>query len=798
MTGTFPLLSALAAWLLTYLVHSTLLLGAAALLSGRLVRGEEWKETLWKAALVGGLLTATVQAASGYRLSGGQLELPTLTAASAEPRTLPGVGPASAAPELRETSPDGGSPVPDPSPAPIGAPSPAEARAASTPAPGSRRGGWPLLLVAVWGGVALALLARLALRQARLHRLLRDRRQVEEGGLPSMLAELRRNAGIWHQVWLTASPRCPSPLALGTREVCVPERFITELDPEQQRAALAHELAHLARRDPVWHLVAGVVESVCFFQPLNRLARLRLRESAEYLCDDWAVRQTGLRLGLARCLAEVAAWVAPGRDPIPSGTLAMAEGGSPLLLRVQRLLDGRGEDAARSPLLRGLLAAGLLAAVVTAAPAITPPDGRLSAAASEGADDLPPESGAQSGEVRVVRAPDPSLPLAARWSWAEAAAARAGDRVYWIAYPVPSLVPAGEAVISDSGAWSLDELDRAPLGRTLGIPAAGEGGRSPVVLLFRMRDPRSGPVRMERVGLRSPSVGMRLDAPVYLLGPATPAESFALLRDRYRSLPETERRGTLLEAISVHPAPGVAGYLTRLVEDGRDADVRRAAVEGLKWHATDEGLALLARVARADGSAEVRRQAVESIGGMDHPRAGAVLREILDSGSAPEVRRQAVEALGERAGPGLVELLFEIAMRDPDDRLRREATESLENAPPAEAVPLLRRIAWENDRRVIQRQAAESLGNPGTAEALAALDELVARHPHPEVVRQAVESIAGFPARLAAPRLERIARGHPMAEARDEALDRIADATDSDSDSDVDVPEGPDGSPPLT
>ncbi len=36
----------LAAWLLTYALHSTLLLCAAALLARR-VRGEAWRETLW-------------------------------------------------------------------------------------------------------------------------------------------------------------------------------------------------------------------------------------------------------------------------------------------------------------------------------------------------------------------------------------------------------------------------------------------------------------------------------------------------------------------------------------------------------------------------------------------------------------------------------------------------------------------------------------------------------------------------------------------------------------------------------
>ena len=42
----------IAAWLLTYALHSTVLLAAAALLTARWVRGEASRETLWKAALL--------------------------------------------------------------------------------------------------------------------------------------------------------------------------------------------------------------------------------------------------------------------------------------------------------------------------------------------------------------------------------------------------------------------------------------------------------------------------------------------------------------------------------------------------------------------------------------------------------------------------------------------------------------------------------------------------------------------------------------------------------------------------
>jgi hypothetical protein len=61
----------LPAWLLTYAVHSTLLIGAVWLLVRRgVIASHHLQDTFWKAALVGGLLTATAQTALGIRPAG--------------------------------------------------------------------------------------------------------------------------------------------------------------------------------------------------------------------------------------------------------------------------------------------------------------------------------------------------------------------------------------------------------------------------------------------------------------------------------------------------------------------------------------------------------------------------------------------------------------------------------------------------------------------------------------------------------------------------------------------------------
>ena len=56
------LLCLVGAWLCTYLMHSTLLLGGVALLDRfRCVKSTTALEILWRTAIVGGLVTTTIQ-----------------------------------------------------------------------------------------------------------------------------------------------------------------------------------------------------------------------------------------------------------------------------------------------------------------------------------------------------------------------------------------------------------------------------------------------------------------------------------------------------------------------------------------------------------------------------------------------------------------------------------------------------------------------------------------------------------------------------------------------------------------
>ena len=368
------LLSALTGWLLTYWVHATVLLAAAALLTRLRIISFAGRDLLWKCALVGPLFTATAHS----------------LIASMPARHLD-MTPASAV-----------AITPSPAPASVGVSGPealVEEPTATTPAAPPRD--WRSELLLAWVAIAAVLLLGLLARRVRLMQRIGHRHQVTDPGLRDLLETLCLAAGYPHYVRLTAAPGLASPVALPGREICLPQAIVTDLGREQQRGVLAHELAHLVRRDPLWLGIAQVMERLFFLQPLNWLARRELQVTAEYVCDDWAAHQVGSGLPLARCLLTVAEWIAGATGPLPEP--AMAARGSHLMRRVERLVRGDGVRADGGRYLGLSLGALLIVGTVAAAPAVnTAPAVRVLSAKHQVPDERQRQGSDSSRAARVA------------------------------------------------------------------------------------------------------------------------------------------------------------------------------------------------------------------------------------------------------------------------------------------------------------------------------------------------------------------------------------------------------------
>lgn len=190
---------------------------------------------------------------------------------------------------------------------------------------------WLALGFAVAAGLGVL---RFAFALVQLQRRLRSRTPVRDPRVLQRFEQLRARAN-WPTVRLTESIAIDSPLVVGVRELCLPRVMLEALGDAELDAVLAHELAHLERRDGVWFPIAGFLQALLWMQPLNHWIARHFRQTAELACDDRAIELTGDRMGLARALVQVAerALSAEQSVLIPS----MAGTASVLHSRVQRL-----------------------------------------------------------------------------------------------------------------------------------------------------------------------------------------------------------------------------------------------------------------------------------------------------------------------------------------------------------------------------------------------------------------------------------------------------------------------------
>ncbi|MES2790034.1 MAG: M56 family metallopeptidase [Planctomycetota bacterium] len=197
-------------------------------------------------------------------------------------------------------------------------------------------------VLAAIGGALVALsgwgLFRLFAEHTEFRQRLAGCRVVSTGLSRQILNDLLHQARVRRHVTLLVAGDDLEPGACGWRrwQIVLPARAVDDLSPQELRALLAHELAHLVRGDQ-WWLLLGRLLVVCFgWQPFNRVALREWQRASEYLCDAWAIQFDVERISLARCLTTVAEWRLVGM-----ATIAGLGSGNPSNLtgRVERLID---------------------------------------------------------------------------------------------------------------------------------------------------------------------------------------------------------------------------------------------------------------------------------------------------------------------------------------------------------------------------------------------------------------------------------------------------------------------------
>jgi beta-lactamase regulating signal transducer with metallopeptidase domain len=193
------------------------------------------------------------------------------------------------------------------------------------------------LIVAVWFcGLSFFMLRMLGglayLRQLRYQGTSPVATEWEE-----VLQELAQKLGIRRRVLLLESMRIDSPLVIGHFKplILLPIGLLANLSIEQIEAILAHELAHVYRRDYLFNILQTLIEALFYFNPAVWWISSCIRIEREHCCDDIAVKICQNNLEYAKALVSIKEM---NRGAIPQMAMAAMSKKKLLLTRIQRIL----------------------------------------------------------------------------------------------------------------------------------------------------------------------------------------------------------------------------------------------------------------------------------------------------------------------------------------------------------------------------------------------------------------------------------------------------------------------------
>ncbi|AHJ98810.1 M56 family metallopeptidase [Hymenobacter swuensis] len=200
------------------------------------------------------------------------------------------------------------------------------------------------VLVAAWLLGLLAMTLRLLGGLAYVQRLRRYRVQPLAEEWQARLLALADKAGLKQPIQLLESALVRTPVVVGHLRpvVLLPLGTVTGLSLTYLEAILAHELAHVQRRDYLMNLLQSVAETVFFYHPAVWFITACLRTERENCCDDVATALVGGNpLTVARALAALTELTA--QPETANGRLALSALGpdGSVLGRIRRLVQGR-------------------------------------------------------------------------------------------------------------------------------------------------------------------------------------------------------------------------------------------------------------------------------------------------------------------------------------------------------------------------------------------------------------------------------------------------------------------------
>jgi beta-lactamase regulating signal transducer with metallopeptidase domain len=153
------------------------------------------------------------------------------------------------------------------------------------------------------------------------------------------LDKLKNKVGVKQSIDLVESALTRTPMVVGHLKpmILFPIGAINKLSPTEVEAILAHEIAHVMRKDFIFNILQSVVEALFYYHPAVWVISSTIRNERENCCDDVAIEICGNSMDYAKALVMVQEMAY-----YPMYQPAMAFAGNrknQLLYRVQRILN---------------------------------------------------------------------------------------------------------------------------------------------------------------------------------------------------------------------------------------------------------------------------------------------------------------------------------------------------------------------------------------------------------------------------------------------------------------------------
>jgi beta-lactamase regulating signal transducer with metallopeptidase domain len=159
-------------------------------------------------------------------------------------------------------------------------------------------------ILGIWAILVVIRLTRFSRAVLRVHRLRRDASELSPAqvGMASKIIEAK------HHVALLESTAIDDPATVGIFHpaILLPSKVLRHLGEQELSAILAHEYAHIRRRDFAVQVLCELILLPVAWHPGIRYLMSKISQTREMACDDYAATRLGKRRPYANTLLRLA------------------------------------------------------------------------------------------------------------------------------------------------------------------------------------------------------------------------------------------------------------------------------------------------------------------------------------------------------------------------------------------------------------------------------------------------------------------------------------------------------------